>query len=186
MSCSPDDVRDYVFDELAARERRAVERHLTGCPACRMEAEHLRATQTALLTVRDEEIPRRVAFVSDKIFEPSLLRRWWRAGWAPAGALIAAAIVFAALWHPQTAPVVAHETFTPAQVRAAISEEVTKAVAAVEERSARRTAELLAAAEKRYELDRQADRIAVEEAFTVLKKRLNVMYMASSEPGASR
>src|SRR5512143_2769032 len=97
MSCSPHDLRDYLLQELGGAERREVERHAASCGACRLELDRLRMTEAALASLRDEEIPRRIAFVSDKIFEPSLLHRWWRAGWAPAGVLIAAAIVFSAL-----------------------------------------------------------------------------------------
>jgi anti-sigma factor RsiW len=184
MSCSPHDLRDYILKELDAGARSQVERHLRTCGACRLEAERLRLTEAALHSLRDEEIPTRIAFVSDKIFEPSLLLRWWRAGWAPAGVLIAAAIVFAAVYRP--APVAVQSALNPAQVRAEIAREVAQAVAAVEERQARRTAELLAAAEKRYALERQADRLAAEEAFMVLQKRLNVSYLASNYAGATQ
>ena len=39
----------------------------------------LRSTQAVLLTLRDEEIPQRIGFVSDRVYEPSVLLRWWRA-----------------------------------------------------------------------------------------------------------
>ncbi len=185
MSCSPHDVRDYILNELKQDEREATERHLSGCPACRAELDRLRLTETALMSVRDEEIPRRIAFVSDKIFEPSLLLRWWRAGWVPAGALLAAAVVFATLYRPP-APVAVRTAFNPAQLRADISREVAKAVAESETRQVRRTEELLAAVEKRFQMERQAERLAVEEYFTVMQKRLNVMYLASNEQGVNR
>ena len=79
MNCSPFDLRDYWFEELAAEERLEVERHLAGCTGCREELERLRGTQQALLRLKDEEIPRRIAFVSDKVFEPSRAARWWAA-----------------------------------------------------------------------------------------------------------
>ena len=81
MSCSPFDLRDYWFEELDAEERRQVEGHLAGCSACREEIERLRLTRQALLRLKDEEIPRRIAFVSDKVFEPSRAARWWAAVW---------------------------------------------------------------------------------------------------------
>ena len=77
MNCSPFELRDYFFAELSPAERREVESHLNACAACREELAGLRSTQTALLRLPDEEMPRRIAFVSDKIFEPSRAARWW-------------------------------------------------------------------------------------------------------------
>ena len=79
MTCSPHDLRDYFFEELKAEERRQVDEHLHGCARCREELAKLRVTQQALLQLKDEEIPRRIAFVSDKVFEPSRAARWWTA-----------------------------------------------------------------------------------------------------------
>lgn len=184
MSCSPHDLRDYILKELDGNARGEVERHLKSCGACRLETDRLLLTEAALHSLRDEEVPRRIAFVSDKIFEPSLLHRWWRAGWVPAGALIAAAIIFAALYRPQ--PVIQQAKLDPAGLRAEISREVAKAVAASEERSARRTAEVLAAAERCFELDRRADRLAFEENLEYLGKQLRVRYVASNGRGGLR
>jgi hypothetical protein len=68
----------------------------------------LRATRTSLLTLREEEPPQRIGFVSDKIFEPSPVRRFFanfwlsgaRLGFAGAGMLSIALIVFAARVEP--------------------------------------------------------------------------------------
>ena len=99
MSCSPFDLRDYAFDELTEKERREVELHVRTCDGCREELQRLHLTQSALLALRDEEIPQRIAFVSDKVFEPSPLRRWmqsvWRSG--PRLGFASAAMLSAAL-----------------------------------------------------------------------------------------
>ncbi len=81
MSCSPFDLRDYLLKELSDGERRQVDAHVRGCAACREELERLQMTEAALFSLRDEEIPQRIAFVSDKIFEPSPWRRAWAAFW---------------------------------------------------------------------------------------------------------
>jgi anti-sigma factor RsiW len=102
MSCSPFDLRDYALKELSETERQQVDAHVRGCAACREEVERLRLTEAALFALREEEIPQRIAFVSDKIFEPSPWRRWWTAFWgstarlgfASAAMLSAALIVF--------------------------------------------------------------------------------------------
>jgi len=79
MSCSPFDLRDYLFGELAEAERRQMDVHVRSCGGCQEELERLRITQSALLELRDEEVPQRIGFVSDPVFEPSGVRRFWRA-----------------------------------------------------------------------------------------------------------
>src|ERR1035441_7979167 len=81
MSCSPFDLRDYFLKELPDSERRQVEVHVRNCRPCLEELDRLRLTEAALFALREEEIPQRIGFVSDKIFEPSPWRRWWRAFW---------------------------------------------------------------------------------------------------------
>ena len=102
MSCSPFDLRDFVLKELSEPEAKQVDAHVRGCAICREEVERLRLTEAALFSLRDEEIPQRIAFVSDKIFEPSPWRRAWSAFWgstarlgfASAAMLSVALIVF--------------------------------------------------------------------------------------------
>jgi anti-sigma factor RsiW len=112
MSCSPFDLRDYFLKELPDPQRqRQVEAHVKACATCREELDRLRITGAALLSMADEEIPQRIAFVSDKIFEPSPWRRWlaafWnsgaRLGFASAAMLSASLVVFAL--RPAPAPV---------------------------------------------------------------------------------
>jgi anti-sigma factor RsiW len=107
MSCSPIHLKDYVYRELADSERRKLEVHLKTCPACREELDRLRLTEAALFSLRDEEIPQRIAFVSDPVFEPSPWKRWWTGVWnSPArlgfasAAMLSAAILFAAITRP--------------------------------------------------------------------------------------
>ena len=100
---APHDLRDYLFDELTPEQRAEVEAHLDTSAEAREELERLRLTHKALLSVPDEEIPRRIAFVSDKVFEPSWTMRLWRELWAGAprvGFGMAAVIVafFGGLW----------------------------------------------------------------------------------------
>lgn len=87
------DVKAYALRELGEAETRAAAAHVAGCEACREELAGLQVTLSALATVREEEVPRRIAFVSDKVFAP----RWWQRFLNPtfAGAcVLAAAIVF--------------------------------------------------------------------------------------------
>jgi anti-sigma factor RsiW len=113
MSCSPFDLNDYYLDELAGPQQRQVEAHVKTCPPCREELDRLRVMGAALRSVAEEEIPQRIAFVSDKIFEPSPWRRrlaaFWnsgaRLGFASAALLSASVVIFA--FRPAPAPVVA-------------------------------------------------------------------------------
>jgi anti-sigma factor RsiW len=99
MSCSPFDLRDYFLKELPGPEGKQVEVHIKTCAECQEELERLRATEAALVSLRDEEIPQRLAFVSDKIFEPSPARRAWVAFWGSGARLgfASAAMLSAAL-----------------------------------------------------------------------------------------
>ncbi len=112
MSCSPFDLRDYFLHELAGpHQQRQVEVHVKTCASCREELDRLRITEAALRYVADEEIPQRIAFVSDKIFQPSPWRRWLAAFWNSgarlgfaSAAMLSASLVFFAL-RPAPAPV---------------------------------------------------------------------------------
>jgi anti-sigma factor RsiW len=88
MTCSNFDWNAYALGELDSSARRDAEAHAAACIACREELAKTRLTLDALSTLREEEPPRRIAFVSDKVFEP----RWWQALLTPsfAGALIVA------------------------------------------------------------------------------------------------
>jgi len=183
MSCSPFELKDYFLDELGPAERRQVEDHLRDCPVCREELERLGLTRSALDALRDEEPPRRIAFVSDKVFQPGWWQRLWqsapRLGFAAAAMLSVAILVHAFLRPAPTAAPVAADT-------AAIEARISAAVAASEARQVRQTAQLVADVEKRLDFDRRADRVAFEEVFSVLQKRYNVMFMASAELGVRK
>ena len=183
MSCSPFDLRDYFFGELPEEHRRRVDLHTKSCAVCREELTQLRSTQTALLSLADEEIPQRIGFVSDKVFEPSGWGRVWQAFWGSSArlgfasaAVLSIALVAFTFYRPAAAP--AASDVTAARVEAAVAQRVAaavdKAVAETETRQARRTADLLSAAEQRFEQQRQADMQNVAERFSVLEKRYNV------------
>ena len=103
MTGAPHDLRDYLFDELSSAEKAEVEAWLATSAAGRVELDLLRLTNQALLSLPDEEIPQRIAFVSDKVFEPS---PWARlASWLQLegprfafGMAAAMAVVFAGIW----------------------------------------------------------------------------------------
>jgi anti-sigma factor RsiW len=140
MSCiSPEskpDWKAYVLREMSADDVRQAETHLATCSNCHEEVATLRLTLDTLSTLREEEMPRRIAFVSDKVFEP----RWWQRVFNPtfaAGVLVAAAILI-------------HGSLRPGQAQ--VDAAVTKAIAQVE---ARHTQELQAAYEQLEFRDKQ-------------------------------
>ncbi len=120
MSCTNFDWKAYALGELDPAGRDQAEAHANSCANCREELAGLRLTLDALSTLREEEVPRRIAFVSDKVFEP----RWWQKIWNPsfaAGCVIAVAILV-------------HAFMQPASMDQKIQSAVTRAVAETEQR----------------------------------------------------
>ncbi len=187
MSCSNIDLKGYFLDEITLAERQAVERHLAACADCRQELDRLELTRTALLSVREEPVPQRIAFVSDKVLEPSWWQRLWQS--APRLAFASAAMLsIAILVHAFTrpAPVVAPaldraaiQQIVDERVAAQLHEAVSQALTAAEKRHREETKRLLAAAQERFELQRRADMITIQENFEYLLKRVNVLQVAS-------
>jgi anti-sigma factor RsiW len=116
---SKPDWKAYALGELAPDLRKQAETHASTCSACGEELASLRLTLDMMSTLREEEIPRRIAFVSDKVFEP----RWWERGWwqrifnptFASACVIAAAIVVHAYAKP---------AITEAQVNAAVDKAI--------------------------------------------------------------
>ncbi len=120
MSCTNFDWKAYALGELDPAGRDQAEAHANHCANCREELAGLRLTLDALSTLREDDVPRRIAFVSDKVFEP----RWWQKLWSPsfaAGCVIAAAILV-------------HAFVQPTAVDQKINSAVAKAVAETEQR----------------------------------------------------
>jgi hypothetical protein len=194
MKCTSFDLNAFFFGELAADDRRGVEQHLAACQACRAELERLRITQASLASIPDEEVPRRIAFVSDKVFEPSWWQRLWRPApqWALASAgLVAAAILLHGYMYGRAAaPPVVDARVVEARVEAELARRLPaaldQAVAHLEARHEARMREAVATVEKRAELERNAQMVAFQENLDVLRKRFNVVYLASANLGGSR
>ena len=153
MSCSPFDLKDYFLKELPTPQALQVEEHIKTCAGCREELDRLRLTETALFSLRDEEIPQRIAFVSDKIFEPSPVRRWFSAFWGSAGrlgfasaAMLSAALVFSSVNKPAPAPgnkdrVVIQPTVATGPTEAEIQGRIDAAVGKAVDRAVTQSAE---------------------------------------------
>lgn len=179
MTCAPFDLKDYLFGELTPADTEAVERHLVACAACHEELAALNATRSALLCIGEEEPLRRIAFVSDKVFEP----RWWQklfaagpqVGFASA-AMLALAIVFHAIHTPAAPPVPAPVAQAQVDQKALDAEIASRVAVAVEKASveveARETEKLLQIVNTRLA---QSDRRS-ETQLSYLAQYLERMY----------
>ncbi len=194
MKCSQFELKDYVFGELSAVQRREVDQHIASCATCREELERLTITQAALATMRDEDPPRRIAFVSDKVFEPT----WWQSLWNSgprlgfASALVLAAAILAHGWMQpavKTAPVQTAVAFNQREIDARVADELSKRLPAavdkaVEQQSDKLT-KVISETEKRLSFERRADLVAFQEEVKYLKRRLDVttVQLARAERG---
>jgi anti-sigma factor RsiW len=193
MSCSPFDLRDYFLKELPDSERRQVEAHVGNCQPCREELDRLCLTEAALFALREEEIPQRIAFVSDKIFEPSPWRRWWAAFWGSSArlafasaAMLSIAILGSALRpvgqiavRPGAPQVV--KAISDTEIQARIDTAVAKAVVQVEARQTEKTKQLMADLES----TRQHLLLAADE-FDYYQRRVNAIRISASNYGPPR
>jgi hypothetical protein len=205
MSCklqdSQPDWKSYAFEEMDPAARRVADAHLASCGDCQDELAGLRATLSAMGMLRDEEIPRRIAFVSDQVFEP----RWWqkmfvRPSFAAAAVLAGAILVHAFVRPPVSAAPAVDAAAIEKRITAQITTQVTgaitqrvradmdstlqstlestvqsavsKAVAQTRQQDDVRTTALLAAAERRY-----------AETAEMLSKQVTRIYAMNSGAG---
>ncbi|MCS7043236.1 MAG: zf-HC2 domain-containing protein [Bryobacteraceae bacterium] len=192
MQCADFDWKGFVLQEVPPQERRAMEEHLKACPACSREVEALGLTLVAVRQLPQHPIPRRLAFVSDPVFELPWWKRLWRMpapAWGFASALVLAAAILgqARLTPPrpeaggadaqavERAVRAELERRLPAAVEAALRQQLGPAAARMEAR--------LAEFEKRMEAQRRADLRDVTAAFELLQKRINNVYLASAQYG---
>ena len=199
MSCSPFDLRDYLLGELTQPDRRQLEKHVNACSGCREELDRLQVTHAALCSLAEEEIPQRIAFVSDKVFEPSPWRRALQAFWSSSArlgfvsaAMFSCALVVTTLHRP--APVPAGSA-TVSQVQTAkleadferrVHDAVTQAVAESEARQTQKTAKLIQALENRNNIDRQGLLIAFNETLDVERKHRSLAQHAVNDLAAAQ
>ncbi len=187
MSCSPFDLRDYVFGELDSAQARSVEMHGRQCAACADELAQLRITKTALFSLRDEEMPRRIAFVSDQVITPHIWEaRWWQAWWnsaprlgfASAALLSMAILAHALIQRPvaPTAPAVVTAQVDQSLIDQRVAAAVAKAVANLDAQQQTRLASTVQQVEKRYSALRQEDLMTLEASFNLNNQKQKARY----------
>lgn len=194
MSCSPFDIREYVFGELEAAQAKAVESHARTCPMCAGELERFRATEMALLSLHDEEMPRRIAFVSDAVVEPRFWQApWWsnsapRLGFASA-AMIAASILVHALYQPQAAPpspaapLAVRQEVDPVVLQEHVRKAVAEALGGLEAEQQVRLAKAIKHVEERYAIARQEDLLNLEASFNLYSQKQKRRYVSMMQQG---
>ena len=191
MSCSPFDLRDYVFGELDSAQARSVETHGRQCASCADELARLRITETALFSLREEEMPRRIAFVSDQVMTPHIWEaRWWHAWWNSAprlgfasAAMLSMAILAHALIERPAAPPAPVAPVVTAQVDQTLIDQkvavaVAQAVANLEAQQQTRLASTVQQVDKRYSALRQEDLMTLEANFNLNNQKQKARYIS--------
>ena len=191
MNCSSIDLKAYFLGELDRGAQSACEGHITRCDDCHEELERLRLTQTALMAMPDEEIPQRIAFVSDRVFEP----RWWQTIWRSGPAMgfgSAALLSCAILVHGFTRPAPLAVASAPvaqvdqAKIDRQIQAAMTRAVAEMRTQQASESAKLVEAAEKKFEFQRRADLVSAQETIRMYQQQMGRLMVAYNNPGGPR
>ena len=177
-------MRDYAFGELPADRQPELEQHLGVCGECTLELDRLRLTTAALRTLPDREIPQRIAFVSDKVFEPSPVSRFFAGFWNSASRLgfasacvLGAALIVSAYHRPVEVRTVVQAANTSTDVSQQVNDAVTKAVAQVKIEDARE----IEAVGHKYEQQYQERMASVAENFEMLQKRLGTSLIAAND-----
>ncbi len=175
------DLQGYALGELPEGECRKVDQYLAANPAAALEVERLGMVTAALRRMPEEEPPHRIAFVSDKVFEPGLWQRFWasgaKLGFASAAMLAMAIVAHGVMARPAAAPVSVPQ-MAQADLQKLVDAEVAKrvdaAVAQVRAEADAKSQGLVNAAldqaEKKFSIERQQDRLAVEARFDYLRQ----------------
>lgn len=178
-------VHDYAFDEIAPMERQAMERHLTSCAGCAAELDRLRLTTAVLRVLPDVEVPRRIAFVSDKALEPKQgwLAGFWnsasRLGFASACVLAAGLSYAAAHRQPEVRTVVQTGGVSQAQVDTAVTKAVAQAVERTRAEDSRITQAALDAVDQKYASRERELLIAMQQDQIWMQKKAQVVAKAA-------
>jgi anti-sigma factor RsiW len=171
-------VRDYAFEELPDHERRAMQKHLTECSDCAAELDQLRLTTAALRVLPDVEVPRRIAFVSDQVFETRWFSGFWnsaaRLGFASA-CVLAVGLAYASYRRPAELPtVVQNSPVSEAVVDAAVNKAVALAVDKAHAEDIQLTKAALNAVDEKYAQKQRNLMVAMQESMDVVRKQLQL------------
>lgn len=155
------------------------------------DRERLANTIAALRAVPDEDPPRRIAFVSDKVFEPKWWQRFPAWGFASACALAGAVLAHGYLTRPVTQAITAPApaVSAPADLKALEAQFGQRLDAALKKVSAENDARVKAAVEeteRRLSFEHRAALLTVEENMNLMRKQMNRMFVATADLGDAR
>jgi predicted RNA-binding protein with RPS1 domain len=155
------------------------------------DRDRLANTIAALRAVPDEEPPRRIAFVSDKVFEPKWWQRFPAWGFASATALAAAIVTHGYVTRPVTQVITAQAPAVSAPVDAqALEVQLDQKIEmALRKASADNDARVKAAVEeteRRLNFEHRAALLTVEENMNLMRKQMNRMFVATADLGDAR
>jgi hypothetical protein len=183
MKITPEVLKEYALGELSAADRRHVESAAATDPMVREELSRLQWTHSALQALPELEMPRRIAFVSDRVFEPKWWQVWLQSGprmaFASACLLALAILGHAVLRAPATvAPperASAERAILERQIGRRVTEEVARALPAAlaqaEDRHRTELARAVAQAEERYRKLRQEDLQIMEANYNLWREK---------------
>lgn len=155
------------------------------------ERERLANTIAALRAVPEEDPPRRIAFVSDKVFQPKWWQRFPAWGFASAAALAGAILAHGYLMRPVTPGITAQAPAATAgiDVKALEARFEQRLEAALRKAAAENEARLKAAVEeteRRLNFEHRAAMLTVEENMNLMRKQMNRMFVATADLGDAR
>ena len=149
------------------------------------EAERLETTLAALHALPDEEIPRRIAFVADKVLEP----KWWQRfpiwGLASAAMLSFAVLAHGVMVRPVRSNIALAPVVDTSVLEAQFNQRLESALKKAQAENDAKLKAAVAETRERMEFDHRATMVAVEENFELVRKQMNRMYMASSDVSES-
>jgi hypothetical protein len=198
MSCPEFDWKGHILGETPPGERERYDQHLSLCAACREEAEELRLTLQALRRLPEHEVPRRIAFVSDPVFEPSWWQRFMQSGprvaFASAAMLSLAIVAHALIPRPAAVALTGMasierqvESEVARRLPVAVGEQVRAELKPTLDRLASRLDDLentrLASVEKKFERQRAEDIRDVRGAFEAVERKLSAIQMTAARYG---
>ncbi|HYA18060.1 MAG TPA: hypothetical protein VEF06_11370 [Bryobacteraceae bacterium] len=183
-----EELRDYAMGEGDRTAREAMAKHVAACGECAAEMKSLELTTAALRMLPEREVPQRIAFVSDRVFEQSAASKWFGGFWNSAARLgfasasvLAIALVIAAYRPGASSPqqqVMIPASVSKGDVDRAVNEAVAKAVAQVREQDAA----VLAAAEQKHEQEHKALMVTMGQNLDYLERKMNSgMILASND-----
>ena len=192
MHCDGLDVKAYVLGEIRPQQARQIEDHLKDCARCRQAVQEWRHVTKLLKQLPQVEVPRRLVFVRDPVFQLP----WWQRVWQNKPVLaLAASLILAVglalhgyLTRPQSVTVAEQQLNAlrqqvRAEVRAQLEAERAQLLKQVEQRIDTLETTLRQGLVDRVLTVHHSDVRMLEEGLEYLRRQVGYLYLASAEAG---